>query len=60
MNVGEIIILFEMGKWQRFLFWAVNVPRYLLGMELVVWKCMIGCKVVPGFRKATMKIDGDE
>ena len=56
MIVSDILVSFEMNRWHRFLFWSVNIPRYLLGMDLVVYKCMFKCEVVDGFKRATIKL----
>lgn len=60
MSVGDIIALFEMNRMHRFLFYCVNMPRYLLGMDIVVWKCMMGCKTVKGFKKAIIHLGEGE
>lgn len=60
MKVSDMIVLLEMNAWHRFLFWSVNIPRYLLGMDLVVWKCMIKFVPVKGFKKATIRLEKGE
>lgn len=40
MKVSEIMVRLEMNAWHRFVFYAVNIPRYLAGKDLVVLKCM--------------------
>jgi hypothetical protein len=55
MKVSEAMALFEITGWREALFWAVNIPRHLLGMDLVIYRCMTGVKVVDGFTKATIR-----
>lgn len=49
--------LFEITGWRAALFWSVNIPRYFLGMDLVVYRCMIGCPVIDGFKRVTKGVD---
>jgi len=59
MTVGEIIIHFKMTRWNKFLFWSVNLPRYFLRMPLVVYPCMVSVSPVMGFKRATIELAKD-
>lgn len=40
MKVSELMVQLEMNAWHRFIFYAVNIPRFLVGKDLAILKCM--------------------
>lgn len=57
MKVCELMIDVKMNRWHRFLFWSVNIPRYFLGMDIVVYRCMMGIKASRGFKKMRIQTE---
>jgi hypothetical protein len=60
MKVSDAMILFEMNRWHRFLFWCVNIPRVLCGRDLVFYPCMIGKPTIPRFKRAVIIVEPDK
>lgn len=56
MKVSDIMTLFEITGWRAVLFWVVNIPRHFLGMDLVIYRRMIGCPVARGYKKTTIEV----
>ena len=56
MKVSDTMEMFEITGWRAALFWSVNIPRYYMGMDLVIYRCMIGCLVIKGFKRATIEV----
>lgn len=60
MKVSDIMVQFDISGWRKALFWSVNIPRYLLGMDLVIYRCMVRFEIVDGFKKATIELGGKD
>ena len=56
MKVSDTMALFKITGWRAALFWSVNIPRYYLGMNLVIYPCMANRQVVKGFKRATIEV----
>lgn len=57
MKLGEVVDFFEMNRWQRFVFWSINIPRHFLGMPMVIYKFMCGEKLLDDVSRILIHVD---
>lgn len=56
MKVSEAMELFQITGWRELAFWCVNLPRFLLGMEIVICKWMTGVPLADGVDKVYLEL----
>lgn len=56
MKVSEAMELFQIKGWRELAFWFLNVPRFLLGMDIVIYKWMAGVPLIDGVSKVYLEL----
>lgn len=56
MKVSEAMELFQIKGWRELAFWCLNVPRFLLGMDIVIHKWMAGAPLIDGVSKVYLEL----
>lgn len=57
MKVSEIIVQLDMNLWHKFVFYSINIPRYLVGKELILLPCMYKVDGFEVLRKIKADLD---
>jgi len=56
MKVSEAMELFQITGWRELAFWCVNLPRFFLRMDIVIYKWMAGVPLVDGVNKLYLEL----
>lgn len=59
MEVSEAVELFQIKGWRELAFWCVNVPRFLMSMDIVIYKWMAGVPLIDGVSKVYLGLSKD-